>query len=334
MSIKTSNAGDPSTTATTVAEFLVESSATVDSSFEILALNSHAARDASETIQFISGFDRNQHISIDGDNSQQLPVQVTVLDSNGGGQTAAAATASASEHAYGVRITEEQSGDIKLRNLYPQDIPELKEVCSQWFPIEYPNFWYQDITSNKKFCSLVATHQNRIIGLIVADVKLKLSMDVEDRYILARKFPEATQLTYILSLGVLKEYRRLGIASLLLDTLIHHLNIQTKCKAVYLHVLSSNAGAIKFYEKRNFQRRAHLPKYYTINGQAHDGYTYVLYMNGGEPPLLFGDLLAKSWSKMKTLCNCDIACRLYIYMVDFFRHNHSMSRTKDQYRIS
>lgn len=75
----------------------------------------------------------------------------------------------------------------------------------------YPNFWYQDITSNKKFCSLVATHQNRIIGLIVADVKLKLSMDQEDFYILARKFPESTQLTYILSLGVLKEYRRLGI---------------------------------------------------------------------------------------------------------------------------
>ena len=37
---------------------------------------------------------------------------------------------------YGVIITNEQNGDIKLRNLNPQDIPELKEVCSQWFPIE------------------------------------------------------------------------------------------------------------------------------------------------------------------------------------------------------
>lgn len=121
-------------------------------------------------------------------------------------------------------------------------------------------------------------------------------------------------------------------ASLLLDTLLHHLNIQTNCKAIYLHVLASNAGAIKFYEKRNFQRRAHLPKYYTINGQAHDGYTYVLYMNGGEPPLLLGDLLSKSWSKMKMLCSCDIASRVYLYMVELFRQSHSL--TKDQYRIS
>jgi N-alpha-acetyltransferase 60 len=47
-------------------------------------------------------------------------------------------------------------------------------------------------------------------------------------------------------------YRRNGIASLLLKTLIDHLTEFEKkanLKAVYLHVLTTNRAAIMFYEK-------------------------------------------------------------------------------------
>ena len=76
-------------------------------------------------------------------------------------------------------------------------------------------------------------------------------------------------------------------ASLLLDTLLAFLKSETDCKAIYLHVLYSNFIAIKFYEKRNFEKRIYLPKYYTINGQLQDGYCYVLYINNGTPPWTF-----------------------------------------------
>lgn len=114
MSTKASNTGDPTPTTTTATTAAVTASSTVDS-FEI-ALSNHVENEA---IPFVS-FDRT--FSIDGDNQAGQPVQVAVDNGK-------------SEH-YGIRITEEQSGDIKLRNLFPQDIPELKEVCSQWFPIE------------------------------------------------------------------------------------------------------------------------------------------------------------------------------------------------------
>lgn len=73
----------------------------------------------------------------------------------------------------------------------------------------------------------------------------------------------------------------------MLDTLYAYLKAETDCKAIYLHVLCSNTVALKFYEKRNFQKRLYLPNYYTIKGQLQDGYCYVLYMNNGEPPWTF-----------------------------------------------
>lgn len=47
--------------------------------------------------------------------------------------------------------------------------------------------------------------------MIVAEIRNKKSCDREDWYILSRKHSENTQITYILSLGVFKEYRRLGV---------------------------------------------------------------------------------------------------------------------------
>lgn len=46
--------------------------------------------------------------------------------------------------------------------------------CS-FFPLlfvsRYPDSWYQDITSNKKFFSLAATFRGGIVGMIVAEIK-------------------------------------------------------------------------------------------------------------------------------------------------------------------
>lgn len=39
------------------------------------------------------------------------------------------------------------------------------------FDCRYPDSWYQDITSNKKFFSLAATFRGGIVGMIVAEIK-------------------------------------------------------------------------------------------------------------------------------------------------------------------
>lgn len=165
-------------------------------------------------------------------------------------------------------------GDVQLRFLCPDDLDEVRALCQDWFPIEYPFYWYEEITSStrylwlttmkslqrnwqnlcnsSRFYSLAAVYNQAIIGLIVAEIKPYASLNEEDTGILAKKFAERSDIAYILSLGVLKQYRRNGIASLLLDSLIKHLTTseRKKVKAVFLHVLTTNSAAIKFYEHR------------------------------------------------------------------------------------
>ena len=52
--------------------------------------------------------------------------------------------------------------------------------------------------------------------------------------------------------GVCEEFRKQGIAGLLLENLIAHLTSETYqlVKALYLHVLTTNSQAITFYEHR------------------------------------------------------------------------------------
>ena len=72
---------------------------------------------------------------------------------------------------------------------------------------------------------------------------------------------------------------------MLLNNLISYLTTsQLNTKAVYLHVLTTNQKAISFYERRNFRMHHFLPYYYAIDGASRDGYCYVLYINGGQPP--------------------------------------------------
>ncbi|KAI4877439.1 hypothetical protein NFI96_002002 [Prochilodus magdalenae] len=141
-----------------------------------------------------------------------------------------------------------------------------------WFRtgVGYPDSWYHDITSNKKFFSLAATFKGGIVGMIVAEIKGRTKVHKEDGDILASSFPVDTQVAYILSLGVVKEFRKHGIGSLLLDSLKDHISTtaQDHCKAIYLHVLTTNLTAIHFYENRDFKQHHYLPYYYSIRGSA------------------------------------------------------------------
>lgn len=193
--------------------------------------------------------------------------------------------------------------EVSLRLLCHDDIDTVKHLCGDWFPIEYPDSWYRDITSNKKFFSLAATYRGAIVGMIVAEIKNRTKIHKEDGDILASSFSVDTQVAYILSLGVVKEFRKHGIGSLLLESLKDHISTtaQDHCKAIYLHVLTTNNTAINFYENRDFRQHHYLPYYYSIRGVLKDGFTYVLYINGGHPPwtILYPLLLEGS----RSLCD-------------------------------
>lgn len=82
-----------------------------------------------------------------------------------------------------------------------------------------------------------------------------LFFKLQDEDILASTFGKDTLVAYLLSLGVSQSHRRSGIASVLLDNLISHLTSidNAHCKALFLHVLTTNSPAIHFYQRHQFK---------------------------------------------------------------------------------
>jgi hypothetical protein len=77
----------------------------------------------------------------------------------------------------------------------------VKRLCREWFPIEYPDGWYSDITSNIKFYAVACVLRGQIIGLVVSEIKDGFKLPKEDSSILAPTFRSGTKIGYILSLG-------------------------------------------------------------------------------------------------------------------------------------
>eukprot|EP00118_Oscarella_pearsei_P006836 m.31807 g.31807 ORF g.31807 m.31807 type:complete len:259 (+) comp31551_c0_seq2:259-1035(+) len=188
---------------------------------------------------------------------------------------------------------------FNCRSIRPSDINQVKELCAECFPIDYPHNWFVHITSSSSLFSVVALIGSKIIGMIIVETKPFASCSPEDCTILSWFSPSTTQVTYILSFGVFEEFRKTGVGSLLLDQTLDHLKnqryLRQNCKAVYLHVLASNFNAQKFYERRGFKRHCFLSEYYTLRTESGDGYSYVKYINGGEAPWSLRDYASVCW---------------------------------------
>lgn len=58
---------------------------------------------------------------------------------------------------------------------------QVKVLCRQWFPVEYPDAWYEDITSSPRFYALAALNNDKIMGLLVAETKTLSKLSKEAR---------------------------------------------------------------------------------------------------------------------------------------------------------
>jgi len=76
---------------------------------------------------------------------------------------------------------------------------------------------------------------------------------------------------YISTIGVIEEYRKQGLGSLLLEEICNRLQT-LDCTQFSLHVKSDNFPATSFYLKHGFTIVEHLDHYYEIDGKLYDAY--------------------------------------------------------------
>jgi len=162
--------------------------------------------------------------------------------------------------------------------------------------------------------------QERIIGCIVGAFTTIDKLDSSLSSLLISSPARYPRIFYIMTLGTVSGYRQFGIGTALVQRVILHAEQDSKCGAVYLHVITYNQAAISFYEKLQFVlvdeiegmrswrvdcgllaffealfiRRvpndcwlwpyAFLPlDYYSIDGENYNCFVYAKYLNGEFP---------------------------------------------------
>ncbi|EYC43163.1 hypothetical protein Y032_0501g2596 [Ancylostoma ceylanicum] len=176
---------------------------------------------------------------------------------------------------------------LVLRSLTHDDVPAIKALCAASFPIQYPECWFEEVVSGA-LISVGLFDDEQLVAMMVAETKTILHCNPEDRDIVA---DTGAHVVYMLSLAVAHPYRRLGLASRLLRHLLDSVvDNPPYPKAVFLHVLSTNTAAIKFYKSNGFVHHTTLLNYYRLKSEYGDGCTYVLYTNGSRPPFSLNDI--------------------------------------------
>ncbi|GMF65909.1 unnamed protein product [Phytophthora lilii] len=162
---------------------------------------------------------------------------------------------------------------IYFRDLGSWDIPQVRQLHEEWFPIRYNQAFYDGAaqglwmeTGGPLFARLAVEMQpsadvlqprpedrqdEHILGAVTAST-LPLSK-VDDPDLIAADDWEHSHIMYILTLGTRSSVRRMGTASALLQECIAQACRQPQCGAVYLHVKADNLSARHFYEKNGFQ---------------------------------------------------------------------------------
>lgn len=161
---------------------------------------------------------------------------------------------------------------LAFRALAARDIPQVRALHEEWFPIRYNQSFYEGaaqgtwMETGGPMLARVAVEladgagevpNAPILGVVTAST-LPLSK-VDDPDLVAPDDSRHSHVMYILTLGSRRSARRGGIATALIQQCLDHAHAQPECGAVYLHVKADNVGARRFYEKNGFQNLRYLP---------------------------------------------------------------------------
>ncbi len=128
-----------------------------------------------------------------------------------------------------------------IRNMTADDIDEVFVLETACFSHPWTKNMFADELKQKTTTYMVAEKDGKIVGYM--------------------GMYQAADEGNVTNIAVLPEYRRLGIASALLDSFIK-LCIDKKLCFLTLEVRKSNIGAISLYKKFGFKEVGLRPKYY------------------------------------------------------------------------
>ena len=144
------------------------------------------------------------------------------------------------------------ASEVTLRRFANEDLDKVVSINRSCLPENYSTYFYLDIYKNCPDAFIVAEVEGRLVGYIMCRVESGLSDFSRIR--LARK-------AHVVSIAVVPEYRRLGIATSLMLSATSALTTYG-CSEAFVEVRVTNEPAIRLYRKIGFQIIRRTPRYY------------------------------------------------------------------------
>uniref|UniRef100_A0A6G1SQA7 N-terminal methionine N(alpha)-acetyltransferase NatE n=1 Tax=Aceria tosichella TaxID=561515 RepID=A0A6G1SQA7_9ACAR len=126
-------------------------------------------------------------------------------------------------------------GRIELGDITKHNVQLLRRLNQTIFPVSYNDKFYREVLGSGQLAKL-AFFNDVVVGVVCC----RLDMVDGGKHL------------YIMTLGCLYTYRRLGIGTTMLKHVIDFAS-KKSVDYIYLHVQSSNTGAIEFYSKFGFE---------------------------------------------------------------------------------
>lgn len=161
------------------------------------------------------------------------------------------------------------SGNVFFRDLRRADLPELMELQSQLFPVQYNRNFYDKLFMYGHHCIVGVDSSGTVVAVASARV-----IEYEKS---GARLPQVQG--YIMTLGVRQSHRRLRLGSRVLDEICKLLRTRTAAEVVMLHVKGANTAAVAFYESHGFlpdgPNGGLLAEHYELEGRMWDAYQYL-----------------------------------------------------------
>ena len=176
------------------------------------------------------------------------------------------------------------NASIVHRKLAEADIGALQHLHRHLFPIDYDQSFFSRAALGDGILGYAAVApftqaapegipddttvfvgNEQLVGFITAKELRVREIPISDRQLLGlagSEYDDAA-LMYILTLGVAESFRKQGIARGLLER-VEAAAAKAGCVALYLHVITYNDAASKFYEQSGFSCIAELKDFYFI----------------------------------------------------------------------
>lgn len=139
--------------------------------------------------------------------------------------------------------------EFKLRDARPEDMDRVIYINRTCLPENYSPAFFYSLQRAFPDLFLVAEVDGQVVGYIMCRVERSL-------------FGLGPLKGHVISIAVLPEYRRRGIATAMLKTALARMRERYGARECYLEVRVSNHPAISLYRKLGFRKTRVIPKYY------------------------------------------------------------------------